>query len=332
VGAGAVPAASGAVRAGGSWGKAIAVPGLPAQLGTSDELSVSVSCGAAGNCAAVGYYRFHGHSQGFVATERHGRWGKAVKVPAVSARYGAGAPRCRTCSCGSAGNCAAIAGGETVAVENNGVWGKAIAIPGLAALNKGGDDQINSISCGAAGSCAAVGYYSNNRDNSEGWVATEKNSVWGNAIEPPGLAALNGDTGGGNAATNSVSCASAGNCAAVGTYGDPYGVGFEADESNGVWGTTYEAGVVGGRISGVSVVSCGSPVNCVLGGFDSDDTGGIIQVWVDEDEVPGLRALNKGGYAATDTVSCPPAGGCAAAGYYTDRHGVSQLFVVSQTG
>lgn len=79
-------------------------------------------------------------------------------------------------------------------------------------------------------------------------------------------------------------------------------------------------------------VSCASPGNCAVGGFDSDDTGGIIQAWVDGNEVPGLRALNKGGDAETETVSCPSAGRCVAGGYYTGRHGVSQLFVVSQTG
>lgn len=48
--------------------------------------------------------------------------------------------------------------------------------------------------------------------------------------------------------------------------------------------------------------------------------------------VPGLGALNKGGGAATETMSCPPAGRCVAGGSYSDSHGQSHGFVVSQTG
>jgi len=46
-------------------------------------------------------------------------------------------------------------------------------------------------------------------------VVSERNGVWGRAIEVPGLAALNA---GGTAGVVSVSCASAGNCAAAGDY------------------------------------------------------------------------------------------------------------------
>jgi hypothetical protein len=35
--------------------------------------------------------------------------------------------------------------------------------------------------------------------------------------------------------------------------------------------------------------------------------------------------------ASVKSVSCAPAGNCAAGGFYTDRSGHSQAFVVSQT-
>jgi hypothetical protein len=54
--------------------------------------------------------------------------------------------------------------------------------------------------------------------------------------------------------------------------------------------------------------------------------------WGTAIQVPGLAAPDKGG---ADTrfpaVSCPPAGPCAAGGYYTDASGRTQGFVVSQT-
>src|SRR5690242_21298874 len=51
----------------------------------------------------------------------------------------------------------------------------------------------------------------------------------------PGLNALNA---GGNARVDSVSCATPGNCAAVGAYTDANGnlLPFVADEKNGTWG------------------------------------------------------------------------------------------------
>jgi hypothetical protein len=49
-------------------------------------------------------------------------------------------------------------------------------------------------------------------------------------------------------------------------------------------------------------------------------------------EVPGLGLLNAGGLADLVSVSCPSKGGaCSAGGYYSDRSGHHQGFVVSQT-
>ncbi len=157
-----------AVRAAGLWGRAIEVPGLGA-LNRGGEAAVnSVACGSAGNCAAGGSYLDGvGNYQGFVVSERYGRWGKAIEVPC------------------------------------------------LGALNKGQGAEVNSVSCGSAGNCAAVGDYTDRRGNGQGFVAVEQRGRWGRAIEVPSLGALNTGTGG-NARVDSVSCASAGSCAAGG--------------------------------------------------------------------------------------------------------------------
>ena len=61
---------------------------------------------------------------------------------------------------------------------------------------------------------------------------------WGRAIQVPGLAALNT---GGDAEVASVSCASAGNCAAGGDYSDGDAQqGFVAVERDGRWHTAIE--------------------------------------------------------------------------------------------
>jgi hypothetical protein len=119
-------------------------------------------------------------------------------------------------------------------------WGKAIEVPGLAVLNKGGFAGVVSVSCASAGNCAAGGGYSDRHGNGQGFVAAERNGVWGRAVEVPGLAA--GNTSIAGARVDSVSCGSAGNCAAGGYYPDRHGntQGFVVSERNGRWGTGIE--------------------------------------------------------------------------------------------
>jgi hypothetical protein len=337
-----------AVERNGVWGQAIGVPGLAALNKGGGNAGVgSVSCGSAGNCAAGGSYRDGaGHGLGFVADERNGVWGQAIEVPGLAALNTGGGAEVTSVSCGSAGDCAAAGdyagqgGGQGfVAVEKNGVWGQAIGVPGLAALNKGRDAAVSSVSCASAGNCAAGGDYTDGGGDGHGFVASERNGVWGQAIEVPVLSNE-------NAAVDSVSCASAGNCVAGG-HTDPYGSGFVVSEKNGVWGRAIDVPGLGtlnrGR-SGAAVesVSCGSAGNCAAAGYYAD-TGenlqGFVAVerngrWGKAIEVPGLAALNKGSVFFSE-VSCTPAGTCAAGGDYQDRRALQghfQGFVVSQTG
>lgn len=53
--------------------------------------------------------------------------------------------------------------------------------------------------------------------------------------------------------------------------------------------------------------------------------------WGTAVQVPGLAALNTGGYAIVTAVSCAPSGWCAAVGDYADRaSGEGRMFVISQ--
>ncbi len=277
----------------GVWGRAIEVPGLAALNKGMAEV-FSVSCAAAGSCAAGGEYGdADNHRQGFVVSETNGVWGQAIDVPAPAGRSAS----ISSVSCASARNCAA--GGRysdnnaeqgLLVSETNGVWGQAIKVPGLGALAKGGFAQVGSVSCGSPGNCVAGGFYGDPDNHRQGFVVSEKNGVWGRAIEVPGLAALNA---GRDAEVNSVSCASAGNCAAGGDYrvqqhGSTTTQGCMVSQKNGVWGQAIE--------------------------------------------VPGLAVLNKGGNASISSVSCPPRGRCTAGGFYTERslHPHLQGFVLQR--
>jgi hypothetical protein len=200
---------------------------------------------------------------------------------------------------------------------------------------------VDSVSCPSAGNCTAGGGYTDRGGNAQVFVASERSGVWGQAIEMPGLGALNA---GSDASLNSVSCAAPGNCAAGGDYDEPYPSAFVASERNGAWERAISVpglqALNRGRLgASVNSVSCASPGNCAAGGSYSDSGSngqGFVAVetngaWGPAIEVPGLGALNKGD-AWVSSVSCAAPGNCAAGGGYTDRGSNFQGYAVSQTG
>jgi hypothetical protein len=179
--------------------------------------------------------------------------------------------------------------------------------------------------------------------------ATRLAGSWGTATGIPGLAALNK---GGDAYADSVSCPSAGNCAAGGSYGGARAgaahvqQAFMAVERDGRWGkaalvpglAALSKGGGRGPDAYVGSVSCASPGNCAAGGSYRDRHGhlqGFTAVerdgrWGKAAGVPGLAALNAGGLAEVNSVSCASPGWCAAGGDYQDRHGHQQGFTASE--
>src|SRR5215469_15379801 len=281
----------------GRWGDAVEVPGTAALNKSGWAQVASVSCAAAGDCAAGGTYSgASGHFQAFVVSEVRGRWGTAVEVPGTAALNKSGWAQVASVSCAAAGDCSF--GGvyrdrsfheqAFVVSEVNGRWATAVEVPGTAALNKGGQARVVSVSCGSVASCGAGGYYTDGSGGLEAFVVSEVNGRWATAVEVPGTAALNR---GGYAQALSVSCASAGDCAAGGTYADGsfHGQAFVVSEVNGRWGTALE--------------------------------------------VPGTAALNQGGgnaNAGVVSLSCRLPASCGALGWYTGRSGFLQVFVASE--
>ena len=336
--------AVGAVARADSWGKAIEVPGLAQLSAGHGGTLVAVSCSSPGNCSADGNYdNRSGHGQAYVVSEKNGSWGKAIQVPGAAALSGAsGGSLVAALSCGSAGNCAAggnysSAGDEQAFVvsEKNGSWGRAIEVPGSAALNTSMSAGVGSVSCASAGNCAVAGTYRANAP--EAFFVSEKNGSWGTAIEVPGSAAF------GVATVASVSCASAGNCAAAGFSGSitndaPSGP-LVASEKNGTWGNVIAvAGTTASARNSAGSVSCGSVNYCAAGGSYAPSVESPYQAfvvrekngsWGNAIEVPGLAALNVGGSADVESVSCGQARYCAAGGTYRDGNGHQQAFVVS---
>ena len=277
---------------GGSWGTAIAIPGVVALNVGGLATLIGMSCATVGNCSALGGYTDGGgHIQGFVVDETSGTWGTASVIPGLST-LGASSPN--SISCSSAGNCG-VGGAYTdasshsqafVANEVNGTWGSASELAGSGALNVGGVAAVTNISCKASGACAAVGVYTDGSSHLQGFVADEATGTWGSAQAVPGLATLNV---GGSAILSSVSCTAQGDCDAVGFYADTANStqAFYVDELSGAWGAATE--------------------------------------------VPGTASLNAAGGAASLTTSCSTYGNCTEGGYYADASGNFQAFADSET-
>jgi len=333
----------------GTWGAAQEVPGVGAKNTGGQARITSVSCAAPGDCSAVGFFRLPSFtSRAFTVTQTNGAWGTAKAFPGLAARKGS--QTVSSVSCASVGNCSA--GGSFsdssrhaqayVVSEKNGTWGTAIPTPGVAALNTGGRALITALSCGAPDNCGAAGTYQS-AGRVHGFVVSENNGIWGTAQQVPGLAALGND----GAGIDSMSCASAGNCSAGGTYlqissAAIHSQVFVVGEKNGTWGTatplpgaaTLNKG--GGALTGA--VSCATAGNCAIAGSYTDAAGhGQAFVasqangtWGTAQEVPGTAALNSLGAGEGSSVSCGAVGKCAAGGYYADTTG-QQVFVVNQS-
>ena len=328
---------------GGTWGNARRVPGTESLNRKKPGAQVlSVSCDAAGDCAAGGSYTdASGQQQAFVVTETGGTWGTAQEVPGTAAMNAGGYAEIDSVSCAAAGECSAgglYASSSTddiptvqalVVTETGGTWGTAQEVPGTDALNSGGYAQITSVSCAAAGECSAGGEYTDSTSATEAFVVSQTGGTWSTAEEVIGIPFLNR---GGLATVNSVSCAAPGDCSAVGTYTDANfaSQAFYVPESGGTWGRSHEvpytAHLDSGSPGATAVsVSCGAVGDCSLGGYYFARTTGIERAfvasetggaWAAAEQVPGVTVNAKGEFGATQSVSCPSVGNCAAGGYF----------------
>ena len=332
----------------GTWRTAVKVPGTAALNVHGNAEVNSVSCGSPGNCTAGGSYKDGSfRTQAFVVSEVNGTWRTARELLGTAALNKGGNAGVVSVSCASAGNCSA--GGSYigsspgslpfVASQVNGTWRSARAVPGAAALMHGGA-LITSVSCSTAGNCSAGGSYDDSSAHRQAFVVNQVAGTWHSATQVPGTAALNT---GGNAYIYSLSCGSSGNCSAVGSYFTGYLHAFVANEVNGVWRTAIEVpGTVAlnqGKTAYAISVSCASAGNCTAGGTYTDSAkrmqafvvSEVNGTWGTAKQVPGTGALNPGGNAYVESVSCTSAGKCSAGGGYTGSAGNRQAFVATQS-
>ena len=120
-------------------------------------------------------------------------------------------------------------------------WQNAVEVTSsVTGFNANGSDA-NTISCASTGNCSAGGEYSDGTYE-QSYVVDEVNGTWGSATEVTSTTITGFGTG--YSYLYSISCASAGNCAAAGYYytaGEgEYDQAFVVDEVNGTWGSATE--------------------------------------------------------------------------------------------
>ncbi|MCW2992299.1 MAG: hypothetical protein JWM73_2893, partial [Solirubrobacterales bacterium] len=209
---------------GGRWsqGTRIELPG-DLRFGTDKRFGVALyglSCSAPGYCSASGSYPMGDEDRGgFFISRTPSGWGPVtVAVPPAGTNATSVLPF--AISCAEPAECSAVGtwdpaegqGGAMLLRRTGGSWAQATLPPRV----PGGSDRasyLSDVSCGAPGDCGAVGWA-----YALGALLSERDGSWAMAVRSPASAKR-------PVAMRSVSCPSAGHCAAAGDYptaGDAY--------------------------------------------------------------------------------------------------------------
>ena len=220
---------------------------------------------------------------------------------------------------------------------------KAITLPtGATGLP---DGFLPALSCPSAGNCSAGGAYNTSGGDVEGLVLSEVKGVWQAPVRlaPPSQADTNPSL-----TINSLSCATPGNCAAVGSFEDPKsnGQSFVASEVKGVWQRAQEVVLPTSppatvQNSEIHSVDCWSPGNCsAIGSYldDNEPTGHAQGLEVNEVAGVWQRALetkvpsnaNVNPYVDINQVACTHGGNCTAVGSYIDQNNATEGLVIPE--
>jgi hypothetical protein len=281
----------------------------PNPVNAEDVDLASVSCLSATACTAVGSYESStsGSVVTLVESWNGSNWSQ-VSSPNVSGDE----TFLNGVSCASASACMAVGGAEnveggaeqTLTESWNGSTWSIVASPNQ---GLGENNYLNGVSCRSATSCTAVGLYdsSGSKPLVESWNGT----TWSIAASP----------GTGN--LNSVSCATAKFCIAVGSAGVVR------------WNGSTWSDVLSNKH--LSAVSCVSASTCMAAGNLKISTivrHALVVSWHAGkwSTVPSPSRLTYSNVLAG--VSCPSATSCVAVGHYLDSKSVMQTLVESWNG
>ena len=298
-----------------------------------DMSMFSVSCGAAGDCGAVG----DNDSERLIEELSGGTWSPTSAPVPTDAASNADV-HLSSVNCPSAGNCVVVGdyGNDTAQLGlldtlSGGGW-SATAAPLATGAATNPVVRLNAVSCAADGDCVAVGTYSDTAGDTQGVLEALSGGSW-SATEAPLPTGAEADPG---VQLDAVSCAADGGCAAVGTYTDSAGntQGLLEVLSGGSWSATEaplppDAGT-DPEVEFFKTVSCTTGSYCAAGGSYSPG-GGLLEVLSNG----SWSVTGVGGSPSTETipsVSCAAVGSCVAVGddiYGSEGNTAGTLLVLS---
>ena len=273
-----------------------------------------------------------------IAATPNGYWlvGAEAAMPGNAAVAASQVVSINDISCSSAGNCTAV-GSYTdnsghreglMLTETSGAWATGVeaTLPGDAAAIPSA--SVTAVSCTSPGNCSAVGTYANvspNYGTSAALLLTETDGTWAAGVSSSLPAdAMTGSQGNQSGDLVSISCVSAGNCTAVGTYrlNDHLGdsAGLLVTQSGGTWSNGLEAPLPGNATAGhatlVNSVSCVSAGNCVAVGAYNDRARALLLTQINGSWGAAEASGPMGSILVS--VACPSAGNCTAVGSVSD--------------
>jgi hypothetical protein len=316
---------------------AIEIPGLAALNVDHYSTVSSISCSSPGNCSLVGTYDdLSQFSQAFTADQVGGVWQNASSVAGTTS-----GSTLQSVSCWADGECVAIGdvvngsiNEPIVVTRTGGTWGAAVTVPGISGLSTNGGVGLE-ISCSAGPVCFAAGL-ANSPSVTVVFVTSYANGTWSDASQLPAFPELGNSL---IAGVHGLSCWTPGNCLLTGSYDNAGSQSsWTAELLDGVWQFAVPVSGINTLApngAGLTGTSCASDGSCAGVGYYNDGTNyqGFVfnrnadGSFSDAQPIPGLEALNVGGYGDPQSVSCV-VGGCAATGWYRPNPNDLATFVV----
>lgn len=271
------------------------VPPLPPDAESPSYLGLltSVSCGADGDCSAVGVYNAlvssdEANQSGLLEQLAGGAW-TATTAPLPNGPN-SGLVNLNSVSCSDAVTCVAV--GTYSSNTSNSIVGFIYALqdgvwnPQTVPVPTGSNaEYLNGVACPDDGDCTAVGEYQDTSYNWYGLILTLDDGTWSYLVapDPPGLTTSGGQL------INTVDCPEPTTCVAGGTFRDAneFGQAMLLQEQAGAW-TSVEAPVPTGAPADPNAnivgVYCPAGGTCVAtgtyqpGGSGSANAGMILSL------------------------------------------------------
>lgn len=205
-----------------------------------------------------------------------------------------------------------------------------------------GSANYQAVACASVTSCTAVGSYAGTQSSPLGLLATSTGSSWTAAEAPLPANAATPQT----AQLQAVACPSAGSCSAVGWYFDSSdrteglietwsGSSWTATEEPLPANASHEAGL---NVASLNSVACTSSSSCTAVGDYATKSGtvpGLLVSGSGTSWIPAVAPMPPDGDAAPVTlnsITCPSAVACVAAGMYGQSVGNRQGLLLTGSG